>query len=643
MSELFVQPEIFNMINTFLPTNYADQINTENHNIYTEIRKCSDTDIRSIFKEIRYIPLSSGILDYESDVWDFSQYVMIKTSNERLIFNDCALPYKDILKDYMLFLILNGNIKVLTLHNTCLKVRKFLNFLYDSGVSNLENIEESDVKAFFDSLADIALRTYTEYQSNIERFLKYYDIEYKTNILTSGIQNLVKKMSYSKRKAIMIENRRKAIPSEYFNKLLSILIRMMHDEQQTSYHRGLAAMLVIVSQIGIRSSELSLLEVDSIEEIDISGETTRMLNYKIIKTASGNNGYIEATTYVNDITYDAYKVAIESFAKWRHERNVNYLCCPARAVLPVRSSIYLNFLKRICAINYKELDGTNPAFNGVLSGSITKAQFLHNLGHDKEENFPTFKELSDNQTIYYPVVHQFRNTVITSLLQQGTDLQFVRQYMGHLCEEMTAAYAESYDTNMQENLAVSEEAISTIVTGEAKLLGSNAHRLLDGIDKWIQENNYNVANNLDEIIAGLEKMIPIRAKRGGVCIKGTKITNACSVDAPTDEFLCAVGLCPNICHFYYNADESYADYKEAMSTYTFNKENGFTRQAEKEFSKATFILRNRLGPEIIELTKELDKQGAQEILRKHPNLEDVLNNIEEIKEAIDEYIEEELN
>lgn len=80
-----------------------------------------------------------------------------------------------------------------------------------------------------------------------------------------------------------------------------------------------------------------------------------------------------------------------------------------------------------------------------------------------------------------------------------------------------------------------------------------------------------------------------------------------------------------------------------MATYTFNKENGFARQAEKEYTKVTYILRNRLGPEMVELVKEINQIGAQEVLKRHPNLEEVLNNIEEIKEAIDGYTEEELS
>lgn len=75
-------------------------------------------------------------------------------------------------------------------------------------------------------------------------------------------------------------------------------------------------MLVIDSQTGLRASELSLLEANSIEEVDIDGKIAKMIKYKIVKSVrGGNNEYINAITYINDISFEAYKVATEVFQK----------------------------------------------------------------------------------------------------------------------------------------------------------------------------------------------------------------------------------------------------------------------------------------------------------------------------------------
>lgn len=639
--ELYVKPEFFNQIASLFPTGFKYEHEDGNQDIYTEIRKGTERSVSSKFKEIRYIPLSGGTLDYEEDRWDFAQYSIVKNPHSALVFSECTDIFKNELKDYILILILSGNIKISTVYNEFMQLRPFLNYLAKTGLYSIEGIDDSDVEKYLKSLT-MSERTFIKHQTTIKKFLQYYDAEHGTETLTPGILELCKRMDFKKLKTIIIANRRKAIPDYYFNKLLSKLINLMHDETASEMDRGLAAMLVIDSQTGLRASELSLLEANSIEEIDIDGETARMIRYKIIKTAKGNTGYIDEITYINDISYDAYKIAMEVFSVNRKARGSNYLCCTKNASLPLQPDTYIKFLKKLCVLNYEEFNSTDESLKETLDGVITKSTFKAHFAKKSNARYASINHFNDDQEFYYPLVHQFRNTVVTGLLSRGIQLEFIRRYMGHLTEEMTSAYAESYDTKMQENLSVSETALNTIVNGDAKLLGANAGRLMEGIDKWIESNELNVSANLDEIIQGLEKLIPIRAKRGGFCMKGARITNGCSVDAKTDEFMCAVGLCPNICHFYFNADESYIDYKEAMATYEYNKENGFSKQATKELSKARYILMNRLAPEMVELDKEINKIGFQEILKRHPSLEDVLNNIEEIKEAIDGYIEEKL-
>lgn len=640
--ELYIRPQFFNLIGV-VPTTSTPNTDIENREIFTELRKYNNCPIVSKFKEIRYIPLSGGNLDYESNCWDFSQYTLLTNAHDRFHFESCVEIFRDDLKDYVLLRILSSNIKISTLYSELVILRHFFNYLAGTGLYRIDGIDDSDVEKYFISL-DISATTFVKRQSVIKEFLKLYDAEHKTEVLTPGIEELCKRMDPSKFKAIVKAARRKSIPDDFYNKLLSKLIHIMHDENELSKKRGLAAMLVIDSQTGLRASELSLLEANSIEEVDIDGKIAKMIKYKIVKSVrGGNNEYINAITYINDISFEAYKVATEVFSENRKNRNTNYLCCFPEAKLPVYTESYINFMKEVCIKYNKELGSTNEKLKGTLSGEMSKSSFILDIARNNKELQATVNDFPDNQVFYYPLVHQYRNTVVVGLLRRGVKLEFVRRYMGHLSEEMTAAYAESYDTDMQENLAVSESTLSTIISGEAKLLGPSADRLTAGINAWIESHQLNVATDMDEIIEGLEKVVPIRAKRGGVCIKGSKLTNACSVDVQTDEFMCAVGLCSNICHFYFNADESYADYKEVMATYTFNKENGFTRQAEKEYTKVTYILRNRLGPEMVELVKEIKQIGEQEVLKRHPNLEEVLNNIEEIKEIVDGYTEEEFS
>ena len=77
------------------------------------------------FKKIRYIPLSNGNLDYEENVWDLNDYALLKKSSYLLHFDSLYISFRDILKNYVLFMILSSNIKLSSLADRFKKIRRF--------------------------------------------------------------------------------------------------------------------------------------------------------------------------------------------------------------------------------------------------------------------------------------------------------------------------------------------------------------------------------------------------------------------------------------------------------------------------------------------------------------------------------------
>ena len=61
---------------------------------YTDIKKISNESICSKFKQIRYIPLSNGDLDYQSDVWDFSSYSISNNPHSILHFETVCMNFR---------------------------------------------------------------------------------------------------------------------------------------------------------------------------------------------------------------------------------------------------------------------------------------------------------------------------------------------------------------------------------------------------------------------------------------------------------------------------------------------------------------------------------------------------------------------
>ena len=214
--ELYVKPEFFSQIVKILPANHLDYMDKNNKDLYTEIKRHVNEDITSKFKEIRYIPLSGGTLDYQEDRWDFSKYTVVSNSHAALSFKEVSPVFKDVIKDYVLINILSGDTKISSIYNEFVKLRVFVNYLAKTGLYSVEGIDDSDIEKFFSSL-EISERTILSYQFIVKKFLTYYDAEHGTEVLTPGIQELCKRMDYKKIKSIIVANRRQAIPDDYFN------------------------------------------------------------------------------------------------------------------------------------------------------------------------------------------------------------------------------------------------------------------------------------------------------------------------------------------------------------------------------------------------------------------------------------------
>ena len=643
--ELYILPSFFSKIYESAPLNNIENLNNKydvgNYDQYTEIKKYSNKSIVSKFKEIGSIPLSLSTIEYNDDCWDFSDYKLIGHGHSKLDFSRVPTVFKDDLKDYILLTLLSGNIKLSTLRTYFLGTRAFLNNIYLQGITEIKNIDTKHVQTFLNSVNKKASRTYIGYQNAVKKILTYYDAEHGTSICTESIIKLCEP-GYNLLQAEIKNKRRKPIPEDYFDKLVKTLIQIMDDDKLSDYERAKAAILIIDSQTGLRASELSLLQANSVESIQIGNTTCRMIHYRIIKTAKGNVGMTNHITYINDLSYKAYLTLMELFKENRKTRNSDLLFCPQNARLPYDSDRYRLMLRDICILNHDTIGSNNSYYKDILEANITVKRYCRDRfkGKDfRDTPLKKFNDINDDTEFFFPVLHQFRNTVVDRLLRAGVNLEFVRRYMGHLSQEMTAAYADYNDTDMQENILFSEQTLRTYLKGDARILGNSGDKLMKRIDEWIAENNLNVGKDLDEIVDKLLKVVPIRAKHGGMCIKGSKLTDACSVDAQTDEFFCACGVCPNICHFYFMINVTYSDFKAAKEIYEYNKkyESKFKRQIQKEYNKIKFLVLNRLQPELLELEREIKLKGENTIKTNHPELIDIIDNINTIKEEIVEW------
>ena len=85
-------------------------------------------------------------------------------------------------------------------------------------------------------------------------------------------------------------------------------------------------MYLILSQTGLRISEVLSLEVEALDSIKIfNGEEAHYLKYKTWKSEDGNNSYRIIKIYVNELTKKGYSTLFKLHESKRNELKLPYL------------------------------------------------------------------------------------------------------------------------------------------------------------------------------------------------------------------------------------------------------------------------------------------------------------------------------
>lgn len=289
-----------------------------------------------------------------------------------------------------------------------------------------------------------------------------------------------------------------------------------------------------------------------------------------------------------------------------------------------------------------KLPVSNNTFNRLFK------QFLYEELHEKalikwddvpQSKFhPARTPCSMQVLLSIPDTRQFRVHLCTTLYNDyNVPLEFIRRYMGHLSEYMMGYYVRPKDT-YQEDIAYAEKAIQEIAGKEdLRLLGgSSPDSLKENIKKFIAEKHINVMTNTKAVIDAFGDKLIIRGKRGGMCIKTSILP--CAKDRRSNALYCSYNLCPNLFHFFYMVDASYADFKTLQETYKAAQVHGHTRAAEKELYKLRELCGKTLTPELDELQREIERKGVAHIIEKYPSLLPIIENMDNIRKEVSEWM-----
>ena len=577
--------------------------------------------IKAFQNIIKVLPIGDMKISFNDNIWDFNTYIKDSNKSEyKFSFDDLPTEIQEYCKFFVLYGIM-GKRKMSTIHVRFSNFKSvILSILHTTKHDSLYLITTEDI------INEITHRNVAGSTAHnlYEAVYQTYDFVYKNYKLNLPVDlNIIKEHGIKQKnlsKKHQEENKIPNIPEEYFNAIFNTCLRVMRDSNENTTFRMTAAMIMILSQTGLRIGDLARLTTDSLHEkrLKKSGNTTHYIHYTAQKPSKAHAPLLEFDVFSNNYATEAFKLLLKLRKESIYSQKYNYLI-----TFPSKYSKVGYPLSRT-ELNKKYHDFM---YNYMRKEIFTEWENIRTIVYQRYN--PDIKD-TEMFKINVPESRQFRVHCCTSLYNQGVSLVYIQKYMSHLSEIMMGYYVRPPET-YQENVKYTEQIIKEMEEEELTPLGGNliGEDIRRSIHKFIEDNGFNVKTDISEIVKAMGDKVIVRGKTGGVCIKTSLMP--CAKDARSNEMMCAYNYCPNLFHFYYMIDVTYLNFQTLQETYHAMLENGNTRAAQKELKKLKDVLKRRLIPELDELEKEISKKGFNKIIELHPSLIEIIENIDDIR------------
>lgn len=556
-------------------------------------------------------------IDFNDDTWDFNPYARpnISPNSANVVhFENFPEKYRSSAKLWIFFKMRNG-VKASTLNGYCSKlVNVFKSLSEDYPGLDISTYTANEVFSYFASNPQssgsraVKTRNIMEYYSFAE---EYCGLHHCMDL--KKLHEYYVDACYSN--AITMEQHKESnIPGEYFDAIVCKGIASMTDKTLETDKRMVAAMTILLSQTGLRVSDLVELKVSDLttKHIPAQGVDSHFLRYTCNKNSRDTGAKRTFDIFINNLAYQAFMIIKELRNESELSKNSPYLYAPVKGVeiLPVNTGTFNNRYRRFIIDNlpnyiYKDWEG------------IKKGK--HNT----------------NTLVSIPNPRKFRVNFCTCIYKKGVSLAYIQEFMGHVYEEMRGYYARVRDESLK-NHEKAEEVIRQICTDgeDVHLLGGDGfgEEIRQRISEFLRKKNVNVYEDFDELVKKLEGYLEIRVKQGGICIKHCRIP--CSEDENTNKILCAFNQCPNLFYTFYMIDSTYLTYTELKRSIEYNASKHYRLFAEKELDKLKKLITNKFRPQLEELESEIERKGVEYIKATYPELLEIIENLDEIKQEV---------
>lgn len=492
------------------------------------------------------------------------------------------------------------------------------------------------------------------------------------------------------------------IPFALINEIVSFAIKDMYDTELSLQNRIMACLIVIMEETGVRVEELTLFERNKLNIIETDEVPWGYVDYKTFKIRQYEATYEDTFSYMSSLATQAYllleELSEQVFLEYGEKTTVNCFLTIKRGEkktgyvsqknkeefysLPtveiqriIREAKKFLFRSQISCRNlhpdrFRELlkvfflrHSEDFHLEKLTEDELSKVKWFkidHKTTYEKlvpkklKEKW-SLEELSKRRIAYFNP-HMFRVTLCTKMFLRGIHPDWIRKHMNHLSDDMTAMYNKSH--KLRDKLRDGIEILSSILN-EKDLIETNPENIpddflagemmnefvrksLEEFNEWMQNSKLRIYNNLEVILDILtDTNVIISENEFGLCINSI-IIGICErkkyFSSNNDDYAIGVQL-PT---YRYLADD-YKRFTEKRKIIRHNEDvikeyPQMKNEYERERNAiCIYVQKYIIGP--IRLLKEdVNVVGHSSILEKHPELDEILNRVNEIEEDPLEWI-----
>lgn len=642
--------------------------------------------------EINNFNILKGI-EFQDILWDFSKFNTLNRESVTYKFNFEYInrEFLDYIKLVILEEFMYGANKIQTIHKDFDIMKTFSNECVKLGIENPKLINDEFLEKYILKKEKKCKYSYLDrFLNGIIKLIKLiYEIkECDCSKIIGYVKNKSAYYRSFKNDKVVSEY----IPDEFLNKMVSLAIKDSKDEKISITNRIFCNLLIIVAETGIRIEELCLLETGKLEEIKVGENKVSYLNFISTKGENKYNEKRETYCCLTELSSEAYKRAenlvdeliprmsmearLKRYTVMATEKGIEIVTLNPNNYKDILSEKIINEIEKdlrkfifIGDSTYKKIMNTDSLTDYLKRFFIRNYNEFKDIHEKYKDSIPYFK--IESQSIYekfcgraekkserfdeinkkkFPLInfHRFRVTVCSKMYKKGIPLDFIREHMNHVYEDMTCQYikTEKKINEMEENIeilnSITDENGYIDVELKNGLEDKTIEEKINKINKFLKKKNINIKTDITKILGILEKTNSTAVENEfGVCVKAV-ISGVCKKRKYFNlgEKNYYIGLELDTFKF---IDLNYERFLQKKSIIEHNrkvveKNKELEFELNREIKNLKYFLNKTLIKEIKLLEDELRIKGKNKVIEENRQIRKIILEIEKIKDEVEEWI-----